>query len=86
MNMPCAVSGLRNASRPPLIAPMVVGNIRFIGLAGLHPNSPQFGHATLFSEIILSISSPEMESGFGCKSSIRWSLLKIASHEAHSDM
>ncbi len=71
MNIPCAVSGLMYASLPLLIAPIVVGNIRFMGRALDQSDSPHFGQEILLEEITESSSSPLSESGFSCNPSIR---------------
>ena len=70
MNIPCAVSGRMYAVRPELIAPILVENIRFIGLAAVQAASEQDGHSIPDARSP-STASAASESAFGCKCSTK---------------
>ena len=63
MNIPCAVSGLMYALRPPFIAPICVLNIRSIVLTSDHLDSLHVGHSIPADKIATS-SSGARESVF----------------------
>ena len=83
MNMPCAVSGLIYAVRPPPIAPICVLNIRFIALTSDHLDCLQVGHSTPCDNSAIT-SSGDSESGFSCLPSTKWSALKALVQAPHS--
>ena len=60
MNMPCAVSGLKYATLPLLMAPIEVLNIRFIGTHSDQTSFPQVGQLTPPLSSIEEISLADM--------------------------